>query len=70
MRQVTLYTGGGISLSPRSGEDRRLSRYVRLVADEGMGITDGAVITGCIDTLTPENWTDCALPQEVIDEPA
>lgn len=60
----TLYTGGGISLSPFVEEGRRVSEYVMLVADDGMGITDGNTVTTCIDTKTPDVWTDCELPPE------
>ena len=60
----TLYTGGGVSLSPIHTEGRRVSEYVRLVAEDGMGITDGTTVTICIDTKTPETWTDCELPPE------
>lgn len=63
MKQLALYTGGGVSLSPRSGEGRRVSNYVRLIAEDGCAITDGNVITACIDTLTPENWTDCPMEE-------
>ena len=64
MTQMTLYTGNGVSLSPQNAEGRTISEYVRLMADGGMGITDGVTITNCIDTLTPEFWADCELPPE------
>lgn len=64
MRQLTLYTGGGVSLSPFDGENRRVSAYVRLLAAEGMGITDGNIVTACVDTLQPGLWHDCPLPEE------
>lgn len=64
MTQITLYTGGGVSLSPQNTDDRIESNYVRLFADKGMGITDGNVIAICIDVLaaTAAEWTDCELP--------
>lgn len=62
MTTIKLYTGGGVSLSPRNGEGRAESEYVRLIADDGKGITDGNIITTCVDTKTPEAWTDCDAP--------
>ena len=70
MRKVTLYTGGGVSLSPLPGEGRHLSRYVRLVADEGRAITDGNTVTACVDTTTPEAWMDCDAPADEEEIPA
>lgn len=70
MKIHTLYTGGGVSLSTVFAEGRRVSAYVRLVADEGMGITDGVTVTACIDTKTPEAWTDCELPPEPVEATA
>lgn len=37
-------------------------RLTRLVADPGKVLTDGRTITSCIDTTTPEQWSE-------IDEP-
>ena len=64
----TLYTGGGVSLSPFWEEGRRVSEYVMLVADDGMGITDGNTVTTCIDTKNPDAWTDCPAPPEPEEE--
>lgn len=62
-----LYTGNGVSLSPKFEEGRTLSNYVRLVADENMAITDGTRILTCVDVLNSdvENWHDCELPEEI-----
>ena len=59
-----LYTGNGVSLSPKYEEGRILSDYIRLVADENMAITDGERVVTCVDVLYTEvgNWTDCELP--------
>lgn len=70
MKRITLYTGGGVSLSPIFAEGRRVSEYVRLVADDGMGITDGTTVTTCIDTRAPEAWYDCAAPVDPVEENA
>lgn len=55
MTRITLYTGGGVSLSPQPGEGRSVSTYVRLLADDGMGITNGVRVTTAIDVPA-----DCA----------
>lgn len=73
MKQVSLYTGNGVSLSPIPAEGRTESRYVRLIADEGRAITDGETVTVCMDVLKTETdkWADCDLPpeeEETIDE--
>lgn len=61
MTQKPLYTGGGVSLSPVYAEGRTESKYVRLIADDGMAITNGVTVTVCKDVLASEasNWTDC-----------
>lgn len=70
MNTITLYTGGGVSLSPQAAEDRRVSDYVRLVADEDRGITDGTHVVTCIDVLAVDvgAWTDCDAPPEEPEE--
>lgn len=64
MTTITLYTGGGISLSPVYSDGRMISAYVRLVADEGKAVTDGDVTTDCIDILATDvpNWTEIDAP--------
>lgn len=66
MISKTLYTGGGVSLSPMFAEGRTESKYVRLIADDGMAITNGTTVTTCVDVLAEnvENWTDCDLPTD------
>ena len=61
MIEKTLYVGNGISLTPVFAEGREISKYVRLVADEGKAITDGNIVCLCIDVLKEKamNWTDC-----------
>lgn len=70
MKIITLYTGGGISLSPESGSGRRESAYVRLVAEDGKGITNGMVTTSCVDVKANDavNWQDCDAPSGFDDE--
>lgn len=64
MTEIILYTGGGVSLSPINAEGRRVSGYVRLVADEGKVLKKGDIISTCVDTMASDvpNWTE-------IDEP-
>lgn len=61
-----LYTGNGVSLSPIDAEGRKLSAYVRLVAEDGMAITNGSTVATCADVLATDapNWTDCEAPAE------
>lgn len=66
MIQKILYTGNGVSLSPVYAEGRTESKYVRLIAYDGMAITNGTAVTVCVD-VPKENaylWTDCELPPE------
>lgn len=74
MRQITLYTGDGVSLSPQNGEGRTVSQYTRLIADDGKAITNGSIVTTCIDVPSAEivNWSDCdlsAADDEISDTP-
>lgn len=65
MTRITLYTGGGVSLSPVYAEGRTESAYVRLVADDGKALQKGDVIASVIDVLISdaENWTEIDEPQ-------
>lgn len=64
MTVMTLYTGGGVSLSPVPGEGRIESEYVRLVADEGMVVSDGETFTECIDIRSSDvsKWSETDPP--------
>ena len=66
MITMKLYTGSGVSLSPVNAQGRKLSQYVRLVAEEGMAITNGVAVSTCADVPAAEtgNWTDCEAPFE------
>lgn len=65
MTTISLYTGGGVSLSPKDGPGRVLSRYVRIVADDGNVLAKDDIIAYCLDIL-PEDISSW----EEIDEPA
>ena len=70
MTELKLYTGGGVSMSPMDGEGRKLSAHVRLVAEDGMAITNGKTVTTCADVHASDvtNWKDCEDPTEEADE--
>ena len=70
MQIVNLYKyerePGKITTSPVKPDDGiDYSIIYRLIADEGMAITDGSSIVECIDTDSSEGWTDCELPEEL-----
>lgn len=60
MTQIKLYTGGGVSLSPQNGEGRRESNFVRLVADDGMMLTNGERSATVVDVLKTDvsGWSE------------
>ena len=66
MTTITLYTGGGVSLSPVYAEGRHESAYVRLVADDGKALQKGEVVAYCVDILASDapNWTEIDEPQD------
>ena len=61
MQTITLYRynrpEGGVTVSPVM-PDCEYTTLFRLVADEGMELTDGVIRTVCVDTETPEIWTE------------
>lgn len=67
MTQITLYTGGGVSLSPVYAEGRRESDYVRLVAEDGMILVNGEREAFCVDVPKTDagNWQEI----EYIEDP-
>lgn len=73
MQAITLYrykrANGGITVSPIKPE-REYTEKVRLVADEGKALTNGEVITTCVDTDTAEGWWETDNPEKEPDEPA
>ena len=69
MQIVNLYRyerePGKITTSPVKPDDNvDYSIIYRLIADEGMAITDGSSIVECVDTNFLEDWADCDLPEE------
>lgn len=61
MQKITLYrfirTDGGVSVSPVKPDSEYTELY-RLVADEGMALTDGETVTTCTDTAEPDAWSE------------
>ena len=63
MQTIVLYryarTGGGITVSPEQPDEGTAYelRY-RLIADEGLSLTNGDVFTPCTDTATPDAWRE------------
>ena len=62
MRIIPLYRytrpDGGVTVSPIK-PDAEYTELCRLVADEGMAITNGVIITDCIDVDSADGWIDC-----------
>ena len=62
MRIIPLYRytrpDGGVTVSPIK-PDAEYTELCRLIADEGMAITNGVIITDCIDVDSADGWTDC-----------
>ena len=63
MQTTTLYrytrSDGGVTVSPEQPDEGTAYelRY-RLIADEGLSLTNGEVFTQCTDTATPDAWQE------------
>lgn len=61
MQKLTLYRytrpDGGISVSPIMPEVEYSVLY-RLIADDGKELIDGVNHATCVDTATPDAWTE------------
>ena len=63
MQTITLYRytrpDGGVTVSPEQPDEGTAYelRY-RLIADEGLSLTNGEVFTQCTDTATPDVWQE------------
>ena len=49
---------GGTTVSLTEPADRAYTTLCRLIADEGMVLTNGTDKVSCIDTEKPEEWTE------------
>lgn len=62
MQIVTLYRyereAGKITVSPIKPEDKPYTEKIRLIADEGMVLTNGEIQTPCIDIDSTDGWTE------------
>lgn len=63
MKRKTLYRyireDGGVTVSLVKPEDREYTKRYRLIAEDGMAITNGEIITEVIDVESYKGWTDC-----------
>lgn len=63
MQTITLYrytrSDGGVTVSPQQPDEGTAYelRY-RLIADEGLSLTNGEIFTQCTDTATPDAWQE------------
>lgn len=57
-------TDGSYSVSPIQREETDIPYMFRVIADEGKILTDGINTTPCIDTHTPEIYTEIDEPPE------
>ena len=69
MQKITMYRyerpDGGVTISPTLPEgvvDYDI-RY-RLIADDGKAMTDGEIVAECVDTATPDEWTEIDAPAD------
>ena len=62
MKIETLYryerNTGKITVSPKKPEDKLYTEVYRLIADDGMILTNGEITTPCIDVDSTEGWTE------------
>ena len=61
-RQAGNKPNGGVTVSPVKPDGEYTELY-RLVADEGMVLTDGTNQTACTDTDKPDAWTEIFEPE-------
>lgn len=61
MQIITLYRiirpDGGVTVSPVKPDGEYTELY-RLIADDGMVLTNGETVTACTDTNTPDVWAE------------
>lgn len=49
---------GGVDVMPTMPDGGEYTMSYRLIADEGHILTDGTTQTPCVDTATPEAWSE------------
>lgn len=71
MQIINLYKyireNGGVTVSPNKPNVEYTEMY-RLVADEGKMITNGEIVTSCIDVETIEGWNEIEATDEATEE--
>lgn len=67
MQIITLYKyqrpDGGITVSPNKPECEYTEMY-RLVADDGKVLTNGEIVTLCVDVGSAKGWSEIDEPEE------
>lgn len=67
MQTIPLYRytrpNGGISNSPMKPDTTDYTVKYRLIADDGKALTDGTIVTGCVDVDSPNSWTEIDAPE-------
>ena len=62
MKIETLYrykrNTGKITVSPKMPENKPYTEVYRLIADDGMILTNGEIQTPCIDVDSTDGWTE------------
>lgn len=68
MQTINLYRyirpDGGVTMSTMMPDGVAYDLRYRLIADEGMALTDGETLTYCVDVATPDGWTEIDDPGE------
>lgn len=62
-------TNIGVVITPDAREETDRPHGVRIIAEEGMAITNGTDTVSCVDVSQEDipRWSDCALPDEAFD---
>lgn len=55
---------GGITISPVKPEEAEYTVKYRLIADEGMTLTDGTVMMASVDVDSEKGWSEVQAPEE------
>lgn len=72
MEKKTLYryarADGGVTVSPdKPPEGTVYEMRMRLIAGEGMMLTDGETMASCVDAADASGWDEVPAPQEDVD---
>lgn len=54
---------GGITISPDKPQTGEYTVKYRLIADEGMTLTDGSVMMASVDVDSEEGWSEIEAPE-------